>query len=222
MKCFQAQRLMSDHMDGLLNESEVQGLERHMHQCNDCATLFTEMKALVHEAKDLRKVEPSDEVWLSVKRHMTVKDRKEIGQQHEKGRILRFFSFPQGVAVVSGALVVMMAFTFLFFHSLPFVNTRSKDSTEYALQHFETAEKHYRLAINALVGTLPDYKKKLPPDLAAVFKDNLAIIDNAIRLCRAAIEAHPEDNTANALLMACYRKKMELLNDIRDLAMKAG
>lgn len=222
MKCSWAQRLMSDHMDGLLKEAEAQGLERHMHRCTDCATLFAEMTSLVHDAKDLGKVEPSDEVWLSVKRGMTGKDRKAISQQKEKRQIFMFFPFHKGFAVASGALAVLMVFTFCLFHGIPFVNTQSKDSAEYALQHFEEAEKHYQLAINALVMTMPDYKKKLPPDLAAVFKENLAVIDNAIRLCRAAIEAHPEDRAANGLLMACYKKKMELLNDIRDLAMKAG
>lgn len=222
MKCSQAQRLMSDTMDGLLQESEARDLERHMRKCMDCANLFVEMKALVHESRNLKRFEPAEDVWLSIKQHMTRKDRKANSPQNEKWQIFRFFPFPRGVAIASGALVMMMVFTFLFFHGLPFVNIESKDSAEYALQHFEKAEKHYQLAINALVRTMPDYKAKLPPDLAAVFKENLAIIDNSIRLCQAAIEAHPEDKPANALLMACYKKKMELLNEIRDLAMGAG
>ena len=222
MKCSEAQRLMSDHMDGLLNESEAQGFERHMRECTDCANLFVEMKSLVHEARNLNKFEPSDDVWLSVKRHMTGKDRKAMSPRKGKRRILSLFPFPQGLAIASGALIMIMLFTFLLFQGLPFVNTESKDSAEYALRHFEKAEKHYQLAINALVGTMPAYEEKLPPDLAAVFKENLAIIDNAIRICQAAIESHPEDKAANALLMACYKKKIELLNDIRDLSMRAG
>ena len=222
MKCSEAQRRMSDHMDGLLSKSEVQGLERHMHECMDCANLFVEMKSLVHEARNLNTFEPSDDVWLSVKRHMTGKDPKEMSPQKKKRQIFRLFSFPQGVAVASGVLIMIMLFTFLFFHDLPFVNTEPKDSAEYASEHFEKAEKHYQLAINALVRTMPDYRAKLPPHLAVVFKENLAIIDNSIRICQAAIEAHPADKAANALLMACYKKKIELLNDIRDLSMRAG
>jgi hypothetical protein len=55
-----------------------------------------------------------------------------------------------------------------------------------------------------------------------VFRENLEIIDNSIRICQAAIQEHPGDKAANALLMACYRKKIDLLNEIRDLAMRAG
>ena len=213
---------MSDHMDGLLKESEAQGLERHLHECMDCANLFAEMKSLVHEARNLNTFEPSDDVWLSIKQHMRRKDRKAMSLRKEKQRIFRFLLYPRGVAVASGVFVAIMAFTFLLFHGLPYVNTEPKDSAEYASEHFEKAEKHYQLAINALVRTMPDYRAKLPPHLAAVFKENLAIIDNSIRICRAAIEAHPADKAANALLMACYKKKIELLNDIRDLSMRAG
>ncbi len=222
MKCREAQRLMSDDLDGLLRASEAQGLERHMHGCQVCSSLFVEMTSLVQEARNLKKFEPSEDVWRSIERHMTSKGRKAISPPKEKPHVLGFSLFHKGVAMASGAFVLMMVVTFLLFHGLPFQNMESKDSAEYALKHFETAEKHYELAINALVRTIPDYQEKLPPDLAAVFTENLAIIDNSIRICQAAISAHPEDKAANALLMACYKKKMELLNDIRDLAMRAG
>jgi hypothetical protein len=222
MKCSQAQRLISDYIDGLLKESRVYELEKHIHNCVECSNLFDEMKSLVGEARNLKEIEPSDDVWLSIKQHVTSKDRKASSKRQEEREILSFFRYPQGLAIASGALLAIMVFTFLLYYRLPFVNTNSNDPAQYALQQFEEAEKHYQLAIDALVRTMPDYKEKLPPDLAAVLKDNLVIIDNSIRICQTAIKEHPGDKAANALLMACYRKKIELLNEIRDLAIKAG
>ena len=222
MKCSQAQRLMSDYMDGLLKESKAHKLEKHMHKCTDCSELFVEMKSLVGEARNLKKVEPPEDLWLSIKHHMTSRDRKACSQQNEKREFLSFFRYPQGPAIASSAILAIIVFTFLFYHGLPFINTESNDPSQYALQHFEEAEKHYQLAIDALIRTMPDYKEKLPPDLASVFKENLAIIDNSIRICQAALREHPGDKAANALLMACYRKKIELLNEIRGLASRAG
>lgn len=222
MKCSQAQKLISDYIDGLLEESKAHKLERHMHKCAECSKLFVEMKSLVSEARNLKKVEPSDDVWLSIKHRMTTRDKKASSKHYDKREPLSLFRFPQGLAIASGALVAIMVLTLLLYHGLPFLEDESNDPAQYALQHFEEAEKHYQLAINALVRSMPDYKEKLPPDLAAVLKENLAIIDDSIRICQAAIQEHPGDKAANALLMACYKKKIELLNEIRDLAMQAG
>jgi hypothetical protein len=222
MRCSQAQRLISDYIDGLLKKSKAKELERHMQQCMECSNLFVEMKSLVGEARDLKEVQPSDDVWISIKEHMTTRERKSPSQRDRKREISSFFRYPQGLAIASGAFLAIIIFTFLLYYGLPFSKKGSNDPARYALQHFEEAERHYQLAIDALVSTMPDYKEKLPPDLAAVFKENLAIIDNSIRVCQAAIQKHPGDKTANALLMACYRKKIELLNEIRDLAMRAG
>ena len=222
MKCSRAQRLMIDYLDGLLRESKTQELEKHMEKCTDCSNLFVEMKSLVGEARNLNKVEPSEEVWLSIKHHMTTKDRKSHSKQKKKREILSFFPYHRALAIASGALLAIMVFTFLLYHGLPFLEMESSDPTKQALHHFEEAQKHYQLAINALVRTMPDYKAKLPPDLAAVFKENLAIIDNSIRICQAAIRKYPDDKAANSLLMACYKKKIELLNEMRDLTMRSG
>ena len=157
MKCSQANRLMSDYMDGLLKETKAYKLETHMRKCTDCSNLFVEMKSLVGEARNLKRVEPSEDVWLSIKHHMTTKGRKAYFQQKEKRDILSFFRYPQGLAIASSALLAIIVFTFLFYHGLPFLKTESNDPAQQALLHFEEAEKHYQLAINALVRTMPDY-----------------------------------------------------------------
>ena len=222
MKCSQANKLISYYIDGLLKESKAHKLKRHMQKCMDCSNLFVEMKSLVGEARNLKKAQPSEEVWLSIKHHMTANDRKAYSSQNEKREFLSFFRYHQRFAIVSSVLLAIIVFTFLFYYGLPPVKTESNDPTKYALHHFKEAEKHYQLAIDSLIRTMPDYKAKLSSDLSAVFKENLAIIDNSIRICQAAIKEHPDNKAANAILMTCYKKKIELLNEIRDLAMQAG
>ena len=91
-----------------------------------------------------------------------------------------------------------------------------------AHKHFQEAENHYQMAIKSLNKNMPDYEAKLPPELAEVFNENLKIIDQSIQVCQAAIREHPDNEAATALLMTCYKKKIELLNEIRNLAMQAG
>ena len=166
MKCSRAQRLMSDYLDGLLKESKAQEIERHILRCTNCSDLFGEMKALVQEARNLEKVEPSEDVWLSIENQMTSKNRKPHSLQQEIRSFLSSFRIHQGYAIASAALVAIMVFSFLLFHGLPYSDEESYGSAQYALHHFEEAEKHYQLAIKALVRSMPDYKTKISPELA--------------------------------------------------------
>ena len=90
------------------------------------------------------------------------------------------------------------------------------------MNHFREAEQHYRSAIDALNQAISDQNAKLSPELSAVFKKNLEIIDDSIRACQVAIAEYPKNQEANDYLMLCYRKKIKLLNEIKSLTMQSG
>jgi hypothetical protein len=222
MKCSQAQKMINDHIDNLLGHREVKKLEAHLEKCEACRNLLIDMKALVSKARQLEAVEPSEASWLSIKKELIGKDRKVIAQHKERGLFFNFFPNPQRLAIAAGIFLGIFSLTFLFYYGLPFIKNGTDDPTKYALIHFKEAEQHYQIAIAALNRTMPDQYAKLPPDLAAVFKKNMTIIDDSIRVCQTAIKKHPENQEANAHLMICYKKKIELLNEIRNMAMEAS
>jgi len=217
MKCSQAHKHISEYIDGLLDESAVHKLEAHLETCEDCSDLLAEMTSLVKDARQLENVQPSESVWLSIRKELIQKEQKT--KQTQISEFFNFIRYPQGLAIASSALLVIIISTFIFYYGLPF---STKDPLKVAHRHFEEAEKHYQIAINSLKQNMPDYEAKLPPDLLAVFNENLDIIDQSIQVCQAAIREHPDNEAANALLMTCYKKKIELLNEIRSLAIQAG
>jgi len=222
MKCKQAHKQINEYIDGLLDESAAHQLEAHLETCENCSGLLAEMTMLVKDARQMENVQPSDDVWLNIRRELI---HKEQETETVQARIVGFFNtfrYPRGLAMASGSLLVIIISVLIFYKGLPFSTGDPNDSMKFAHQHFQEAEKHYQIAINSLKKDMPDYESKLPPELAEVFNENLKIIDQSIQVCQAAIREHPDNEAATALLMTCYKKKIELLNEIRNLAMQAG
>ena len=82
----------------------------------------------------------------------------------------------------------------------------------FAINHLDKAEQHYQSAIEALGKAIEDSNMELGPELASVFKENLEIIDNSIRVCKTAVEKHPDSTEARKFLLI----------EIKDLTMHAG
>lgn len=222
MKCSQANKHISEYIDGLLDSSAVHQLEAHLKKCENCSGLLAEMASLVKDARKLEIVQPSDGVWLSIRKGLIQKEQEAETKQTHISEFFNFIKYPRGLAIASSALFVIIISVVIFYNGLPFLTNDTNDPMKIAQQHFEEAEKHYQIAINSLQKNMPDYEKKLPPDLAAVFDENLKIIDQSIHVCQTAIREQSDSEAANALLMACYKKKIELLNEIRNLAAQAG
>ena len=88
-----------------------------------------------------------------------------------------------------------------------------------ALISYKIAEQQYQSAIEALGQVLETHEAKLKPELLAVFKNNLSIIDDSIRICKKSIEKSPDTRETDKLLLICYRKKLELLSEMKDITM---
>jgi len=200
----------------------VHQLEAHLDKCQNCSGLLAEMTSLVKKARQMEKVQPSEGVWLSIRKGLIQKEEKTRTRLTQISEFFNFIKYPRGLAIASSAFLVIIISTFIFYYGLPFLTNDPNDPMKVAHHHFEEAEKHYQIAINSLKQNISDYEAKLPPELAAVFNENLEIIDQSIQVCQAAIREHPDNEPANALLMACYKKKIELLNEIRNLATQAG
>jgi hypothetical protein len=222
MKCSQARKHISDYIDGLLDRSAADRIEAHLNSCRSCADVYAGMRSLVEEARNLDSVQPSEGVWLSIRKELIQKGREAETKRSPIGAMLGLVGSHRGLALASAALLVLMISTIIGYKGIPFLPDDPNDAIALANRHFEQAEKHYQIAIDSLTRHLPDYKAKLPPDLLAVFNENLEIIDQSIQVCRAAIREFPDNQATSALLMTCYKKKIELLNEIRTLAMQAG
>ena len=220
MKCSKAQRLISDHVDNLLETGQVRDLKSHIKDCPACRELFIDMGSIVKSAKELEPVLPSENLWPAVKRQVLKEIRKD--KLPVKSLFRDFFIHSRGPVFALSTLMAVFILIPLIYYIFPRSGVMNNDPEIAALNHFRIAEQHYQSAIKSLDRAIETRSPELSPELDTVFKKNLEIIDDSIRICRAAVEQHPENPEANRLLLICYTKKIELLNEIKDIAVQTG
>ena len=222
MRCSKAQRLISDHIDGLLNEKLIQKLESHLEECPDCQNLFIEMKSMVNEVKQLEAVSPINDLWPDIKKQLSQRDRENAKGFQVKGIFSGFSLYPRQLAYSASAFLAGIIVMSIIYYGIPFIQTDTDIPDKLALSQFKEVEYHYQQAISALNQAISEQNVKLSPELEAVFRENLEIIDNSIRTFQAAIDKYPGDPDATEYLMVCYRKKLELLGEMKDIMMQSS
>ena len=222
MRCSKAQILINDHIDHLLDKKQVQKLEGHLQKCQRCRDLLAEMMSMVNEVKQLEVILPSEDLWPAIRNKIEGKHRKAAIQLQGKRPFFGFSRYPARLAFGVSTLLAAIILVSLFYYGLPFIRNERNDLRESELDHFKVEEHQYQTAIETLIQAISNQKTQLSPELATVFKQNLEIIDNSIRACQAAIGEHRENRVANAHLLICYRKKIELLNEMKNITMQLG
>jgi hypothetical protein len=222
MRCAKAQRLISDHIDKLLNGRQTQALERHLSGCSACTELLNDMQMIAGEAKNMKSVLPSENLWAGIESQISRNDRKIKNWPNEIGQFFRFSLYSRELAFsVSGLLAGLVLMT-LFYYGTPFIQNDGNIPDQVTSNQFKEVDRHYQLAIAALNQAILKQNVELSPELTAVFEENLEIIDDAIQSFRTTMNEYPEDQEANEYLLICYRKKLELLGEMKDLMMRSG
>jgi hypothetical protein len=222
MRCSKAQRLINDHVDHLLDSRKVQKLEGHLQKCPHCRDLLVEMRSMVSEAKQLEIIPLSEDLWPAIRNKIEEKHRAAVIRLPGKRPFFGFSLYPVRLAYVISTLLAAVILVSLFYYGLPFIRNGKNDLNKKELDHLRVEEQNYQAAIIALDKAISDQNVKLSPELATVFETNLGIIDDSIRACQAAVGKDRENRVANLHLLMCYRKKMELLNEIKNVMMQSG
>jgi len=224
MRCSQARRLISDYIDNELGNKQTVKLEDHLQNCLQCKDLFNEMRTITSEAKHFEHLSPHADLWPAI-RNRIAKDNHTAGIRISgKRRLDNYFRIPLPAAFPLGAVLASVIIAMFFYYGIPSIQNhefikREENPQKVALIHFKEAEQHYQLAIRALNSAISGRQMGLDPELVEVFRQNLEIIDNSIRICRTTVRTHPDSLDANIYLLACYRKKIGLLNEIRNVTM---
>jgi hypothetical protein len=222
MRCSKAQILINDHVDHLLERTQVQKLEGHLQKCPHCRDLLADMLSMADEAKQLELIPPSEDLWPVIKDKIEGKYKKAVIRLPEKKPFFGFSLYPARLAYGVSTFLAAIILVSLFYYGVPFTRNGRNDLSKNELDHLKSAGQDYQSAIEALDNAVSDQKVQLGPELAAVFKTNLEIIDNSIRACQVAMEKRREDRVANLHLLICYRKKLELLNEMKNMTMQMG
>lgn len=227
MRCSQAQKLVNDHIDLILNRKQIENLERHLEACGSCRKLLGDMESIVNEAKRLESVSPSEDLWPSIRARVTERPGSVAFKSTRKNLFSDFFRFQKPLAFALSTLLAVIILTGLFYRDLPLLqNIRifngKPDQPEIAMAHLREAERHYKMAIAELSASISEERGNIDPELARVLKENTEIIDNSILACRNAVNRYPDNLDATLYLIASYRKKVELLTEIKRITMQLG
>jgi tetratricopeptide (TPR) repeat protein len=222
MRCTKAQRYISDHTDNLLDGEQTQALEQHLKECPACKELLDEMQMIAGEAKNMKSVLPSDNLWISIEGQIHRNARKSRSWLNGIGQFFRFSLYARELAFSGSGLLAGLVLMTLFYYGIPFFQNDWSIQDQVASDQFEEVDRHYQLAIAALNQAISEQDVELSPELAAVFEENLEIIDEAIQSFRTAMNEYPEDKEVNEYLLICYKKKLELLGEMKDLMMRSG
>jgi len=127
---------------------------------------------------------------------------------------LRQFAFA-AVLIVATVGVTLLAVRNFGPGPAPLVAERTGSGTlDDALQAIDLAERQYQEAIRVLGKAVDKRKSNLDPALVAELERNLKAVDEGIEAARRAYREHRADTELAYYMLAAYRKKVEILQEI--------
>jgi anti-sigma factor RsiW len=224
MNCHEVQTYLDDYVDGLLQEDLKKGIEQHLKQCSTCSREEQQLRELILEAAALPQgIKPHTDLWPGVFEQLD--DRRSPRSLTARLRIPSVFS--NRVLLAAAAVIVAIiatAVTTTIIHNrrpsrLPAdrqpptaIVASALISTEY-----ESAEMEFQQATEKLIRLLNERRDSLSPATLAIVDENRRIIDQAIQEITEALEKDPGSQRLNGLLLAAYKKDLELLRQAAQL-----
>lgn len=218
MRCAQAQKLISDYVDGDLDERRAAELEKHMDACPDCREVLEDFRRIVKEARSLKTVIPAEAVWVRISRGLDGARIKEPRRSEPVTRLTParpFFLARHPVwSAAAAALIVVVGGLALLRPWSAGIPSRFADRDRFTLAKLDEAKGFYRQAIKALSEAAAAQKGSLDPQVALAFQKNLAVVDASIETCQAAVRRDPGNVENQNFLLAAYRDKVDILTDL--------
>jgi tetratricopeptide (TPR) repeat protein len=220
MKCKKAKKWISQYIDGDLDTDRASALEKHLETCRDCPQFMEDIQRIKQTAKDLAKTDPSGQTWFRIQARLKQKTQAPVPEPR-----VRFLFFPARLRYAVSAvllLFIVVGAVVIGFHVWNREGTvKAIDGQKYALTKIQEAEQHYKMAIKALWEAVQARSENIDPKVAETFRINLELIDATLEDCRRAIHSDPGDLDSQYYLLAVYKKKAELLDNMIDISSAA-
>jgi hypothetical protein len=228
MKCSKAQKLISEYIDSDLRARKNAGLEQHLDRCPGCQKVLQDFMRIIDGAKKLDRLTPSEQTWMRIKERLDTEKQQVLKlQPRKRGLFDLLFTSPGFKYALSSALLVAFIFIGAIFGLRYWRGTHlrvGEDLQKYTLAKLDEAERHYKLAIEALWKAASAQQADVDPQVLDVFRKSFEVVDSSIVTCRQAVTLEPEDINARNYLLAAYRQKLDLLNEMMEMerASKSG
>lgn len=139
MKCKELEELLSDYIEGTLNQAVAEEVETHLAGCSKCREKAQQMRALMGGLNDLEMVEPSAgfeaRLWGQLRRESSPRSHR--------------WAFSPISALAALFLLVVAGYLFL---------SRPPQGKSYLISEANIVNIHP--SVNQLLGTGPDYQTR--------------------------------------------------------------
>jgi len=227
MRCDEVDLLLDDYVDGTLGAGDAREVTDHLAACADCRRGEAKLRALARRTRELpRGIEPRRDLWDGIEASLrtegwaeTATDRRRTGSTASWLRL--------GLAA---ATLFLVAGTALFVGLRLGRSTAGTRTAPLAVGVEEAAVggldlEHvgceYDRARGQLLAVLDARRGSLPPDTVEVVERNMQVIDQAVRDIRTALSESPGDEALGQLLLATYRREVDLLQQVTRLPGRA-
>jgi anti-sigma-K factor RskA len=226
MRCDEADLLLDDYVDGTLAAGDAREVTDHLAACADCRRGEAKLRALVRRTRELpRRIEPRRDLWDGIEAGIgaegegaAVADRRRAGSTGAWPRL-----------ALAAATLILVAGTALFV-GLRLGRSTAGNRTATPGSGVEVAAvgldlervgREYDRARGQLLAVLDARRGSLAPDTVAVVERNMQVIDQAVRDIRTALSESPGDEALGQLLLATYRREVDLLQQVTRLPGRA-
>jgi len=215
MRCSANKQKISDYVDNELNSAEKRLLEKHLDGCSECQKLHEDFKKIKTDAAQLAEFSPSGQSWFKIASGIKEKQNEVLHPRRVGQR--RFVFSPNSFGwVLSAALLLVIIVGAVTI--VPQLRAPASGSEQYVVSKLEEAEHYYQKAIDALWEAVSVQEESFDPLLYAVFQKNLNIIDESITACKEAILSRPNSLDSRSFLLAAYKEKRSLLEDMMTIS----
>ncbi|MFZ2054241.1 MAG: zf-HC2 domain-containing protein [Candidatus Aminicenantales bacterium] len=219
MKCSLAQEWINEFLDGELGPKREAKLKAHLEACPDCRALARDLEMIVRQAGNLGALEPSAGIWPRVA--AAVRESREGAPASFPGKRSWPGAFWNKAAwrfAAAAALALVIVGTVIIRQEPRMAADSVREgSVEYSLVKLQEAQDYYEKAILSLNEAVQSQDSSLSPQLAEIFKRNLAAMDETIQACRQIVEEDPGNLTARAYLLTAYREQVNVLEEMMGL-----
>jgi hypothetical protein len=222
----------SEHVDGLVEGAALAELEAHLATCASCRALVADLARVKHEAGRLDRVPVPAGAWSRIADRLqadpafSMTSSAATSQRQSRTAVVSHRSIAW--LALAAALVLSVGTALVYLVRQPgattpttpavasddsAVNAADEDPVKAIERELQLAATHYERAITNLEQVAASSDTPLDPDVMAMLRKNLQVIDGAIDESRTALRTQPDSQLAQESLFDAFRRKVTLLQD---------
>ena len=234
---------LSEYVDDELSAKERARIEAHLSECPSCTRLVGDLRAVVAAAQSVEDTPPATDLWPAIAGRLEPRSTgpRVVPIDARRGRRRFSFSLPQlaaasiAIALLSAGAVWMAIrdgkstlgptasaprseepITGAVEEPLSGASGETAPAVTVADRGAPAESSEYEAAVAELERLLD--QAAIDPELRKAIDENLAVIDDAIRQTRQALEEDPDDVYLNTHLASTMQRKIDVLQDAARLA----